>query len=771
MTVKLSPIGGVAGQFFDNNGDPLTGGKIFTYAAGTTTPQVTYTSSTSSAQHTNPIILDAAGRVPGGEMWLTDGLSYKFVIKTSADTQIGTYDNIVGINASSINYTSSQEIQTASAGQTVFTLTTMQYQPNTNSLTVFVDGINQYGPGAAYAFTETNSTTVTFNTGLSLGAKVKFTTTQLNAASYGDAEQISYTPTFTGSVSSNVEDKLSQIVNVLDFGADPTGINDSTPAFQAAITFLLNRFNGGSNYYTGNPVNWRTADLFDRRTGRIYVPAGRYKVTNNVFSGVINPRAIFCGMEFIGDHRLSSVLDLQTNGTESWFFNNESVATERFQRIWWKNLEFRSDNYLYGNVLKQYSIGGPKQFRFSNCNFVNLQKFIQCEGAGNADLTKVEYCTGEFYGDMLTLNNSQAVQHDFIGNDLGCYGHYIRVMANGGGNVNITNSSIDWIWLEDVSPATGNYFVYLDDNANMSIGNCTVSFRDCRVEVEAYKKTASGNPPLGLVYAASLSNESMPRVVFDNVNFVNGQTYQINGVNQVIGSASYKRITAVKISRWKNIVFRDCVLLKNFFYEIAGSNNAGSPPYGGLLRFENCFDGIIGELPAGDSGLVNLHSRVTYTDTTSSTAGRTITCNMVEHSGGSPYQRKVLDSDPRWDRGFAREPSSSKRITNIKPKGYLWPVPGDSNSEFTVDLPPDFFAFRLYLRMDASGVITSTYQLFIGSNDKSVIVGQSTLAQLKDQHLIDLSHVDLSAYTTLRVWATGTATSSRSDGISYIEHV
>lgn len=98
MAVNLSPIGGVASQFFDNNGDPLSGGKLFTYAAGTTTPQTTYTSSTGVASHTNPIILDAAGRVPGGEIWLTEAVQYKFVVKTSTDVQIGSYDNIVGIN-------------------------------------------------------------------------------------------------------------------------------------------------------------------------------------------------------------------------------------------------------------------------------------------------------------------------------------------------------------------------------------------------------------------------------------------------------------------------------------------------------------------------------------------------------------------------------------------------------------------------------------------------------------------------------------------------
>lgn len=164
MSVNLSPLGGAGWQFFNDNGVPLVGGLLYTYLAGTTTPAVTYTSSTGLTANSNPIVLNAAGRPPY-EIWLDGINSYKLVLKTSTGTQIWVMDNITGLPAAR-----SQNYQTATAGQTAFTVG-FTYTPGNNSLNVLVNGSKQV---VTLNYTETNSTTVTFLTGLNVGDIVEF---------------------------------------------------------------------------------------------------------------------------------------------------------------------------------------------------------------------------------------------------------------------------------------------------------------------------------------------------------------------------------------------------------------------------------------------------------------------------------------------------------------------------------------------------------------------------------------------------------------------
>jgi hypothetical protein len=95
MSVNLSPIGN-SEQFFDNNGIPLSGGLLYAYQAGSSTPLATYTTISGTVANANPIVLNSSGRLDN-EVWLTYGYFYKFVLQTATGTLLGTYDNIYGI--------------------------------------------------------------------------------------------------------------------------------------------------------------------------------------------------------------------------------------------------------------------------------------------------------------------------------------------------------------------------------------------------------------------------------------------------------------------------------------------------------------------------------------------------------------------------------------------------------------------------------------------------------------------------------------------------
>lgn len=101
MAVLLSPIGNDA-PFVDSSGNPLSGGQLFTYTAGSTTPQNTYTTNLGNVANSNPIDIGSTGYPTLSssvvEIWLTTGVNYKFILKSAAGVTLWTRDNISPIN-------------------------------------------------------------------------------------------------------------------------------------------------------------------------------------------------------------------------------------------------------------------------------------------------------------------------------------------------------------------------------------------------------------------------------------------------------------------------------------------------------------------------------------------------------------------------------------------------------------------------------------------------------------------------------------------------
>jgi len=86
----LTPVPKI--QFFDANGNPLAGGKLYSYDAGTTTPRPTYTNYGGATPNANPVILDSRGEA---NVWLDNSL-YKLKLTSATDVEIWTVDNVGG---------------------------------------------------------------------------------------------------------------------------------------------------------------------------------------------------------------------------------------------------------------------------------------------------------------------------------------------------------------------------------------------------------------------------------------------------------------------------------------------------------------------------------------------------------------------------------------------------------------------------------------------------------------------------------------------------
>mgnify|MGYP003344099101 CR=1 FL=1 len=478
MAVNLSPLGGVAAQFFNNDGVPLSGGLIYTYLAGTNTPASTYTTGAGTIAHSNPIVLDSAGRVPSGEIWLNDSLAYKFIIKDAQNNLIGTYDNIVGINSNFVNYTGSQEIQTATAGQTVFTLTTMAYQPGTNSLSVFVDGVNQYGPGAQYAFVETSATSVTFATGLHVGASVKFTTAVINNIGGVDASQVTYDPPFTGAVATNVETKLAEYVSVLDFGADPNGLVNSHDAFNNAIK-------------TG---------------GTVYVPQGTYIINSAIT--ITNP------VKLIGDGTQKTIIHRNyspglaiANDAQGIFNIRDGGSGVVLQDMTLKSLDGQVGGCLVSLINTTASFG---LFKFDHVDFTTTgtsthQYTIYTDGTavtsapiGIRGLDMI--ACSVFGGGVSTLLVKGVLKFSFIGG--GCY------TAGGvaGSNVRISGSA--------AVPTQSFVFLPSDCSCPISFDYAILGIFGCGV-MGAVTNTANTANVYGFGFTGSLQQNWSNSMFFD----------------------------------------------------------------------------------------------------------------------------------------------------------------------------------------------------------------------------------------------------------------
>lgn len=149
MSAQLAPP--IFFQAFATNNTFLVGGLLNTYAAGTSSPQATYTDSTQATTNPNPIVLDAYGSC---ELWLNPNLTYKFVLTDPLGNvlktvdQVGSYLTAAGLSSLLSGYVTNTQLATdlASYVTTAALTATLAGYVTTGSL-------SGYAPLASPAFT------------------------------------------------------------------------------------------------------------------------------------------------------------------------------------------------------------------------------------------------------------------------------------------------------------------------------------------------------------------------------------------------------------------------------------------------------------------------------------------------------------------------------------------------------------------------------------------------------------------------------------------
>jgi hypothetical protein len=147
-TTVLSPL--LIQHFVDNSGNPLVNGQLFTYAAGTTTPQATYTDSTGATQNSNPVILNSRGEA---SIWIPPNTAYKFVLEDQSGNVIWSQDQVTVAQSLTLyggvdTGTANNYVVTYSSPFTAYTSGTVLWfiPSNTNTSSNCTINVNNLGP-------------------------------------------------------------------------------------------------------------------------------------------------------------------------------------------------------------------------------------------------------------------------------------------------------------------------------------------------------------------------------------------------------------------------------------------------------------------------------------------------------------------------------------------------------------------------------------------------------------------------------------------------
>ena len=305
---KLAPIFNDAQLI---NGIPANGAKLFTYVAGSTTKQATFTGEDGLTQQANPILLDSRGE-PSQAVWLTEGAAYKFVFSAADDTDpptspIRTIDNVTGINDATVAISQWVDygITPTYISTNSFSLAgdqTTQYQVNRRIKATITAG-TVYGYILTSAYTSLTTVTVVLDSGV---LDSGLTRAELGLVTPTDTS-LPKIPDWVGN--NQLENSyINDLTTVtFDITADHVSIADASNGGNKAKALLSNLIASGAEYLTGTETNKFLSPSVARQSNT---------VLGNVVASTSGTSIDFTGIPSWAKEVTIMLDSLSTNGTD-----------------------------------------------------------------------------------------------------------------------------------------------------------------------------------------------------------------------------------------------------------------------------------------------------------------------------------------------------------------------------------------------------------------------------------------------------------------------
>ena len=375
-----------------STGTPLSGGLVYTYAPGTSTPKATYSDSVLSVANVNPVVLDS-----NGDATIYFNSQYKVVLKTSVGVTVWTMDNVGGIESAWSGY--EVDALNTYGGGTAYTQATIQAALTANGTTNKVTLLLRPGAWA-------------INTPLAIPANVTFNMPP------GAYFTFSGTGTLSGIKNNNVE----------WFGAKADSTTDCVASFKLAVAAtatngtLIIPANPTGYYKYDNAANgFSDATTIDRAmtiqvNGIVKSTGYAYQVNPAYIFNITGNNVVIEGsgtLKFIGTH---------DTGAASW----DSLAG--LVRVTGSNVRIKDITFDDQPQTAIY-LYGAKGTKITDCTFTGGPVYAEVSADGNLCHF---YILGVGADDTVISKNTFSMDSSGGSVRQGIYilGHYISITGN-----------------------------------------------------------------------------------------------------------------------------------------------------------------------------------------------------------------------------------------------------------------------------------------------------------------------------------------------------